>query len=438
MKVTLVNLDKSNANPPLGLVSLATVLEKNYFEVEIVDAGKGQKIEYESCDVLGVSFATVYANQAFEISKEAKRRKVTTIAGGPHPTVMPNECLNLFDYVIIGEGEWVLPQLLRNIENNKKCERLIQGIHGDLGSLPTLNFDHIPNIESYLKYRAEGLFCERALSWMVSRGCYGSCTYCQPTLQLLFGKGIRMLPSERIKQDLNLYINKYGIEGICFHDDTLTWTPLPWFRKFCNTMKKLELVWSANCRIDTVNKEKLKMMQESNCKLAHFGIESGNEYVRREILKKGSFSNQQIIKTFKRCDEIGIMPTGYFMVFVPNETKETLQDTLTLLHVLSPYRIQISIFTPFPATYAYEQVKDRIKVNDYSKWDYSQNCIYDPSQEFSAEEATRLYHQIKEQITIEVKFNVSYFLKRLRHVHSIKELTHVLKTGLTLARKKWQ
>lgn len=436
MKVTLVNLDKSNMNPPLGLVSLATVLEKENYDIKIVDAGKNEKIDYASCDVLGVSFTTVNATEAFRIAKESKQRNIITVAGGPHPTVMPEECQSLFDYVVCGEGEWVFPQLLRDIENGKKRENKVQGVHGDLHSLSTLNFDHVPNLTSYLKHRAEGLYCKKALSWMVTRGCYGSCAYCQPTLRLLFGKGMRMLPSDRIEHDLNLYKSKFGVEGIAFQDDTLTWTPLPWFRKFCGIMKKLDLVWSANCRIDTVNKEKLELMQESNCKLVNFGIESGSEYVRREILKKGNFSNEQITKTFKLCDELGLMPTGYFMLFVPNETKQTLQDTVSFIRTLSPYRIQISIFTPFPGTCAYEQVKDRIRVKDYSQWDYFQRCIYDPSPEFTAEEATRLYHEIKEQITLDVKFNMSYFLKRLRHVHSVKEFTHVFKTGLTLAKKK--
>lgn len=160
MKVTLVNLDKSDMNPPLGLVSLATVLEKENFDVKIVDVGKGEKIGYESCDVLGVSFATVNTNQAFEIAKEARQRNLTTVAGGPHPTVMPSECADFFDYVVCGEGEWIFPQLLKDIESGEKRENLVQGVHGDLYSLPTLNFDHVPNLESYLKHRAEGLYCK--------------------------------------------------------------------------------------------------------------------------------------------------------------------------------------------------------------------------------------------------------------------------------------
>jgi len=140
-----------------------------------------------------------------------------------------------------------------------------------------------------------------------------------------------------------------------FQDDTLTINRKR-VLELCTEMFKsgLKLEWECNTRIDLVDEELIHAMKKGGCSLIHFGIESANEQLRKDQIRKGNFSNEEIKKAFKWCRKYGIKVACYFMIGHPGETRETLEETKRMILKSQIDLVGLSIPTPFPGSVLYE------------------------------------------------------------------------------------
>jgi len=374
---------------PLSILYLASVLRKERFNFELLDCtpetkeSAYKKMEDSRPDVLAISVNTVFAEHAKSMSDRFRslNPKGVVIAGGPHPTIFPKETLeSIADFVVIGEGERTLPDLLKNLKNPEKVNGVAYTKGGkmvitksrepikDLDDIPFPARDLIP--EKYFKYGNAML--------IGSRGCPFNCSFCQPTQRRIFGNAFRQRSPENMIGELKyakqVFREKgYELKSFSLTDDGITYNKA-WLEKFCNLLirEKMNLPWEGDSRADTLPDNKLlRLMKMSGCYRISIGVESGNEYIRNTILRK-ALKRESIVDAFKRCHEVGIEPHSFIMVGSPGESKRSIMDTVRLLDEIKPTSTQVTVTTPLPGTdlFTYCDEHGIIRVRGWSDYDY--------------------------------------------------------------------
>lgn len=370
MKVTLVYTDPlegfnsiGNTNLfNLGLAYIGAALRSEGHEVRLIDtrsiAGWNDfeaEIASQSPEVVGVYVSSINRDFACKAAAIAKKMGITTVAGGPHATVAPRDLLGAFDYVVQGEGELVFPELLKNLGKTHK-KRIVKGRPvKDLDSLP-LPDRELFDLGTLLK-NPSILFPlpSPEFTLMCSRGCPFNCSFCQPTINKLFGPGVRHRSPENVVAEIKFLVEKYGARSISFQDDTFT-IRRKWVFEFARLMKHEKLhekvVWYAQSRVDTLDDELAKEMKGAGCAVICFGFESGSQRIL-DVLNKGT-TPQQAIKAAGICKKNGLFVIADMMIGNPTETVEELEQTLALARRIRPEYLFCSVFSPIAGTHLHD------------------------------------------------------------------------------------
>jgi radical SAM superfamily enzyme YgiQ (UPF0313 family) len=310
-----------------------------------------------------------------KILREVKTLGLFTIIGGPHPSLYP-DCLKETDglqAICRGEGEGPLLDLAEALEKK-----------GDIYHIPNLNFKledgrilqnpprpFIPDLDKLP-------FCDRDLfdyqkviesdfgraSFMLSRGCPYSCTYCaSPSMgKLQQGRYVRFMSVERAIAELKYLKKKYRFKSIFFADDTFT-LDKEYVYKFCQQYKKhINIPFEVNSRVESSSLEIFKVLKDAGCFKVHMGIESGHEEFRKNVLNR-RMSNEQIINAFEYAREAGLRTKSYNIVGFPYETPQIHQATVELNRKINPDGHVCYIFQPYPGTKLYDICKEERFIN---------------------------------------------------------------------------
>lgn len=406
MKIALVfpRFKYPSGDPPLGLAYLSSYLrEYNDCEVKIIDTTfKQNPLGYieevfskEKFDLVGFSVMTTMLNDAFESAKLIKKIfDVKIVFGGPHPSVMPRDILkkDFIDAVCIGEAEKTFSELIKNKLNfegvngiwYKKDNHLIENnpreFIENLDEIPYAAYDLL-DMEAYFKnwfvFDSVSPYM-RGTSMMASRGCPYVCTFCQPTLDKLFGRILRKRSPEHIVGELSYLKDKYDITAFAFQDDTfiLFKSCKDWVRQFCNLLieKGLNLLWECNVRANNVDKELLADMKKAGLRKINMGIESASQRILDDVYNK-KITIEQVEQAVKDAKSLGLKIQGYFMLGAPTETLEEVKKTIDFAVKLDIDDATFSITTPLPHTYLYDKTKDLID-KDISEFDYYKHSVY--------------------------------------------------------------
>jgi radical SAM superfamily enzyme YgiQ (UPF0313 family) len=181
------------------------------------------------------------------------------------------------------------------------------------------------------------------------RGCPNLCTFCLWP-QTFTGRAPRRRTVDNVIKEVR-WIKKHlpQVKEIFFDDDTFT-INLPWVEEFCRKIKPLKVTWSINARAD-LNYALLRKLREAGCRYLIVGYESGNPEILKNI-KKG-VTVRKMRQFTKDAARAGLMIHGDFILGLPGETKETIEETFQLACALDNDTIQVSIATPFPGTEFY-------------------------------------------------------------------------------------
>src|SRR5262249_41766461 len=189
------------------------------------------------------------------------------------------------------------------------------------------------------------------ISFYTGRGCKSRCSFCLWP-QTIGGHRYRTRSVGHVIEELTWAKQAFPqVREFFFDDDTLT-DDLPRVEALAREIGKLGIVWSCNAK-GNVPRATLKVMKENGLRLFVVGYESGNQKILHNI-KKGMLVD--VARRFtKDCHELGIVIHGTFILGLPGETKETIEETIRFATEINPHTIQVSLAAPSPGTFLYRQ-----------------------------------------------------------------------------------
>ena len=192
------------------------------------------------------------------------------------------------------------------------------------------------------------------LSLYTGRGCRSRCTFCLWP-QTVGGHRYRTRSVEHVLGEMARIRELFpAVREVFFDDDTFT-DDRRRAEEIARGMGKLGLTWSCNAKAN-VPRETLKIMRDNGLRLLLVGYESGNQQILINI-KKG-VRVERARQFTKDCRDLGITIHGTFIVGLPGETAETIQETIRFAKEINPHSLQVSIAAPYPGTALYQQAKD--------------------------------------------------------------------------------
>jgi len=367
---------------PLSLLCLASVLEKEGFEVKIIDAmitknylGLIEK-ELEDSFLVGVTALTSEIGGAIDVLKFVKAKSdIPTVLGGWHPTLFPIQTCSdpLVDFVIVNEGEIALLKLAQALKTGKSYKKIAGLVYKENFAKPTkfskdngevqsnpmefLNLDELPIPAYHLVNMENYIVTTRRRRWVYyqsSRGCPHNCSFC--INKVTNNSRYRVQSPERVIKGLKFLMSKYKANGFVITDDNF-FVQRDRAKKVCELMlkEKLNIEWRAECRADYfregfVDDEILDLATRAGLVELTIGAESGSqkmlEYMHKDITVK------DIIHSTKMCKKYGIRQASGFIIGLPTETKDDILLTLKLIKKMlkiNPQLISgIGTFRPYP------------------------------------------------------------------------------------------
>ncbi len=377
--------------PPLGLASIAAVLEQAGYKVRIIDSPTLEIEEEEwlrevkswSPDVVGLSLLTPLAPRGYRAIKRLKEEMpdVPVIVGGPHPSFMYEEAIsNGADIVVRGEGEITTLEVVKTLEARGLDREYLKKINGiafrSNGKItltpprpPIRNLDELPWPARHLlpmeKYTLFGKPI-RVAHVMASRGCPYGCIYC--TTSYFWGRMVRFRSAKNVADEIEYLVDKYNVKYIAFADDELAINKR-FIREFVREMKErgLDLPFACGARVDHVNKEFMKFLFDNNCVTLYFGVESASQRTLDKIGKR--ITVEQIMKAFQWKKELGGFAVGSFILGFPWETIDDMKKTVEFAIKLDPDYAQFTALTPYPGTPLFEYAKKHGLIEDWN-WEH--------------------------------------------------------------------
>jgi anaerobic magnesium-protoporphyrin IX monomethyl ester cyclase len=239
--------------------------------------------------------------------------------GGAHISSQPNFINNFpfFDFGMIGEAEITFPKLAKDVIDGKIVKGLYQA------EVPT-NLDqlHFParHLIDKVTYYEPGT---ETATIIANRGCPYNCIFCSINA---VSRKVRCRSAKNIVDEMESIMNDYN-KKFWFLDDSFT-INVDQTNQLCNEIidRDLDIKWTCSTRINLVDEALLKKMYNAGCKGIAFGIESGNERVRNEVIHK-KIKDNDISKVFRFCKKIGIQIQCFLMMGFPSETKSELKQT---------------------------------------------------------------------------------------------------------------
>ena len=344
MKVCLINppdpvVEDARWDEPLGLLYLGAVLEENGVEVEVVDLNfhdDFQVLEGVDADYFGLYCSSSLLKSTLKVNQYIKDTHPNSkrLVGGPHATCAPNDFVEHFDKIVVGEGERAILSALQG------------GSPKILSKIPIQNLDQIPYPARHLvpiKEYHRRVNGRHSTGIITARGCPFSCAFCSK----VWGTGVRFRSAENILGEVEKCLTEHDISAFSIRDDTFTLNR----KRLMDTLsgfKKLDIVWRCLTRVDQVDKENLTAMKDAGCTQIVYGLESGNQQILNN-LRKGTTVKQNI-EAVRLTMEAGIETKTAVIVGNPGETWETVQDTINMVEEIMPDEVILCIFTPYPGS----------------------------------------------------------------------------------------
>ncbi|MEN6551685.1 MAG: radical SAM protein [Methanobacterium sp.] len=384
--------EKCDSNSPhIGLAMLAAVLKGNNHEVLVVDyqfntnAPQPKRIIEEfQPDVIGITLYTATMKEAEIILQQSSEFNKPIIIGGPHATLNYNDLTDVADYIIVGEAENVILEIVENANNNYKGQ-IIQSEPHDPKKLPW------PDFTAFLG--SENLFIYPLLT---SRGCPYNCSFCAVRLV-----STRKWRSRSINNCIDELINakkKFkGMGSVIIYDDNAMFRK-DHIKEFLNSYIESNVnlpLTIINTRADSLDDEIMSLLKKVKCPSIGIGVESAHPEVYKKI-GKGETLND-INKAAKLIKKYKLPLALCFVIGLEDDSLEKTKFSIDFAKKLKPDHIYWNMITPFEGTKIREWYDENGKVFElinHSSWvdgDFmcEEPCAETP--EFSIEDRKKAY-----------------------------------------------
>ena len=441
-----------NLRPPISMGYIAALLKREGFDdLKIIDARIRKSslsdmlndIDEYDPDLVFIQSTTPTIYEDIKLSEECVRRKPSIHVAflGSHVSVRPEDVLSYnVPFAIRNEPEYTACELVKalmtkgdlseidglsyyrggRIINNKNREFI-----EDLDSLPFPDRNLIENAEYVIPVTGRPFTLIKT-----SRGCPSNCIFC--TTHSVYGKKWRTRSTENIITEIVNVKKLYGISDFFFSADTFN-LDKKWTFDLCNKIieRKLQISWMANSRVDTITEELASVMKRAGCWLLAFGIESGSQKMLN-AMKKG-IRIEQAISAIKIVRKAGIRNTAYFVIGLPGETTETINETYDFVKKYSPDYPQFLAATPYPGTEFFNIVEreNYLKTKDWSKYSQGVTSIinYPELRDYEIRRAVQDAHR---------KFYLTpiRIIKELCSIREFSSLRYLFNAGIKYLRIK--
>jgi radical SAM superfamily enzyme YgiQ (UPF0313 family) len=422
--------------PRLGSVLLATILSKNGYNARVIieDVKPFDGAMLEGIDMVAISTITSTAPRAYELADEFRLKGIPVVMGGPHVTFLPDEALAHSDYVVCGEGENAILQLL----NALNADAPLDGIRGlsyraggktfynekedfisDLDALPTPDFSLI-----------EAWNSDQVIPFATSRGCPFKCKFC--SVIKMFGTQMRYLSVDRVIEELKVYSKKTN--HIFFCDDNFTANKKRAKQILRRMIKEdFKFEWSAQVRVDAARDEELlDLMRKSGCYTVFIGFESINPKTLLAYDKKQSIDD--IKHSIERFHSYGICIHGMFVLGASDDNVFTIKNTAKFAEDMKLDSVQFLVLTPLPGTDTYDELKEKgaLISDDWRLYD-SHHVVFKPDNmspyELQVEAFKAMGRFYSWKNSFRHVFNIHNFYIFLRSLVKKRSLFKALKSG---------
>lgn len=388
MKILFINFN-IGATPGInnGLAILSGVLKEKKHNVKLVfvceelNYGfdllrmKNDVIDFDP-DIIGISLMETQFKYFADFCNDLRDYyKGFVICGGAYPTMSPGDVLSVkgVDAVCVGEGEDAMLEFVETLaagKNNTNIKnlwfKLTDGTiiknklrsFKDLSGLPLedkelFDLDKILPIKNY------------QLEVMFGRGCAYRCSYCinwsymkryEELCERAVGVKdyIRMKEINTVISEIRDSISRHPqIKKIAFIDDNFLMYSNYLENFFKRYKEEIDLPFMCNAMPVSYNASKAKILKEAGCDDVRFGVESGSERIKKDILRR-PISNRAIVDAFKINRVLGMMTSSFNMIGLPTETREEVLETLRLNAAIMPETVKVMTFYPFKNTPIYD------------------------------------------------------------------------------------
>jgi len=344
---------------PLGLAFLGGALERSSHEHQVLDLcfveDYGEALEKAVTnfgpEVVGLSLRNVdnvaYPNThsylPFYRKVVSHLKKLTSapiVLGGSGFSLMPRPILNDLkaDYGIVGEGEIPLILFLDQLELGHSPDKVPGVITAHSNKTPKAITPQRFSMQDIIMPRREKLANEAYLRFggmgnvQTKRGCTFSCVYC--TYPLIEGSEIRLRSPKQVGEEIQ-HLYEQGVDNVFVVDNVFNFPPHH-AQSVCKEIlqRNLEVKWSCYLNPQFVTESLLSLMKESGCSGVEFGTDAGSDSVLKRLGK--SFTTEEIRRASELCHKVGLSSCHSLILGGPGESKESLQETFTLMDEVSP------------------------------------------------------------------------------------------------------
>ncbi len=360
-------------NMPLGLVCVASYLEKIGYSVRILDSYAENLGILSTIDrifstdtiprIIGLNSSSPNIHIVHKIAAYLKRIRedITVVCGGPHASLATEHTLSNgnIDYAIVGEGEIPFFNLVKALFNGESAKASnIPGVFStvsgrvvstknqevlDLSKIPFPNFELLP-LNRYFTVK-------RRIYIHTSRGCAFNCIYC--SVPECWGRRVREIPIDILFTQLSKLWDDHKPKEIQIVDDNFSHKNGKLIKAFCQKVIDLglKLKWKCQARADQLDADIVKIMAKAGCFEIDLGVESGNEQIQKYIRK--NLNLKKTLEVVSLIHENKIFAKAFFMLGFPEESYTQISDTINYAIKLKKKGLNdIAFFPvmPFPGT----------------------------------------------------------------------------------------
>jgi anaerobic magnesium-protoporphyrin IX monomethyl ester cyclase len=447
-----IEIEFSDANPPIGLGYLAACLERNGFAVTVLDLAIRRLVDDDLLRFIkkrnpvfvGITALTSYYDGMKRLSRLVKSKcpGIPLVLGGVHVSSLPRESMVEChpDFIVIGEGEDTTVDLAAALQSGRKDLDNIDGIAywkgdeihitrdrkllDDLDSLP-LPAWHKINPNKYPKSPHGFIMVHKQLAPILSsRGCPHACTYCASCR--FWHQRIRFRSPSKVVDEIEFLYKNYGIKEFSFWDDNLT-LKRSHIEGICKEIlkRRINALFSTpnGVRVDTLDEPMLKLMRQAGFYYLTFAVESGSTKVLHDNQKFTSL--RKIVQTTRIARSLGFDLNSFFIFGFENETEEDAEKTIRLAKALPFDMKTFFILKPLPGSQVFEKWAKDVDLNNF---DWGQTNFWDNKMSVSNlgfEVAKKWRRRAYAETTVRLPDFVQYlfyrFVKR-GHLYQLKFL----------------
>jgi anaerobic magnesium-protoporphyrin IX monomethyl ester cyclase len=404
MKAIIVSPYYPNIWEPIGVGYIVSYCKKNFqgdldfqtfqgnFDSDDVIIAEGIK-----CDVVGFSCTSPTFAPGLRLAKKIKELNpnVRTVFGGWHITALGEKCLEPgMDQIVLGEGEMAFLDIL-----NGNTDKVVRGTKMGFQDLPWPDRTIMKNIRTV--ELCESMNGRRTASFQGNRVCPVSCVFCSEKIMTgRFNRAtnpIRSRDAVDICDEVENAVKLLNLNYFKFVDATFDISE-KFVVDFCEEKirRGLNTEWEALIHASFVTEKMIEMLKKSNCNQINVGCESGSPKILAQVGK--GVKVEVIKKVFKWAKDYGINRRSFFILGMPEETREDLKLTEDLIDEIQPDFVGFTILCPYPGSSLY--IHDKHKDIPWEKTDEYSNDFW----------------ETKHFTNAELKENQKYMVEKYKHI----------------------